>query len=420
MNFIIRGDIAYSVDKNTIETKKNHYLAVVDGKVEGIYENKPDFDFDFYDYENRLIIPGMVDLHIHAPQYAFRGLWMDMELLDWLNCHTFPEESKYADISYADKAYGIFVNDLKNSATTRACIFATIHKEATDLLMEKLEDSGLCSYVGKVNMDRNSPDILRENDCKASIDATLEWVKSSSRFRNTHPILTPRFIPSCTDELMKELGKLTEEYGLCLQSHLSENKSEISWVSDLCPWSESYTDAYDQFRTLGSNSKTIMAHCIWCDDEEMKLLKERGTFVAHCPSSNNNLASGIAPVKKYLEQGIHVGLGSDVAGGTDCSIIKHISLAIQMSKLYWRLIDQESKPLTLEEAFYLATLGGGEFFGKVGSFKKGYEADILVLDESGIPTTIEDLNIKERLERFIYLNDDRDVIHKFVSGRKIY
>ena len=420
MNFIIRGDIAYSIDKDTIITKKNHYLVVQNGLIQAISETKPELNYKFYDYSGKLIIPGMIDLHVHAPQYSFRGLWMDMELLDWLNFHTFPEEAKYKNLDYANQAYDIFVNDIKNSATTRAVIFSTIHKDASLLLMDKLEKSGLKTYVGKVNMDRNSPDILRETDYKASISDTKLWLEKCHDYNNTKPIITPRFIPSCTDELMRELGNLVIENKIALQSHLSENKGEIEWVKELCPWSKNYSDAYDKFGTFGKYSKTIMAHCVWCDDDEVKLIKNRGVFIAHCPTSNSNLASGIAPIKKYLNNNMRVGLGSDVAGGTDKSIIKLVPFTIQMSKLYWRLVDQDIPPITFEEAFYMATKGGGEFFGNVGSFEKGFEADILILDEDNLPTTMNNLEIIERLERFFYLTDDRDVLHKFVSGKQIF
>lgn len=157
---------------------------------------------------DQLIIPGFTDLHLHAPQYAYRGTGMDLELLDWLNTITFPQEAKYADLSYAKKAYSIFVDDLKHSFTTRACIFATLHRPATELLMDMLEESGLTTMVGKVNMDRNGAPELQEKSAQASAQDTRQWLEEiKGRYDHTYPILTPRFTPSCTDELMTELGK---------------------------------------------------------------------------------------------------------------------------------------------------------------------------------------------------------------------
>ena len=171
-----------------------------------------------------LIIPGMVDLHIHAPQYAFRGMGMDYELIEWLNTQTFPEEAKYADAEYAKKAYAIFVENMRKSATTRACIFGTIHREATEILMDLMEESGLVSYVGKVNMDRSAPESLTEESADMSAFSTFGWINDiRERYQYTRPILTPRFILSCTDELMEQLREVQRTYQLPVQSHLSEN-----------------------------------------------------------------------------------------------------------------------------------------------------------------------------------------------------
>lgn len=419
---IIKGDICYSTTKDHMEFHENAFLICQDEKVAGIYDELPmEYqDCPVLDYSGRLIIPGMTDLHIHAPQYAFRGLGMDMELLDWLNTHTFPEEAKYNDLDYAARAYEIFTEDLKRSATTRACIFGTLHVPATLKLMEKLEQSGICAYVGKVNMDRNSPDFLIEKNAAESKKATIEWIQSASEnFQNVKPILTPRFIPTCSDELMDKLREIQQQYHLPVQSHLSENQGEIEWVKELCPDAAFYGDAYDQHGLFGTDVPTIMAHCVHSSDDEIKRMKENGVYVAHCPQSNTNLSSGIAPARTYLDLDMNIGLGTDIAGGPGLSMFKACADAIQVSKLYWRLIDDSKKPLCMEEGFYLATKGGGSFFGKVGSFEEGYEADILVLDESNMKHPLK-LSAKERLERFLYLADDQCVLHKFVAGRQLF
>lgn len=420
--FILKGNICYSRDKDSLQVVKRGYLVCEKGISQGVFEELPDKykGIPVKDCKDDLIVPGMADLHLHAPQYAFRGLGMDLELLDWLDQHTFPEEGKYRDREYAGKAYGIFAEDMKFSATTRACVFATLHVNSTELLMDLLEDTGLKTYVGKVNMDRNSPDYLCEENAQASLDATQTWLKDvSGRYQNTKPILTPRFIPTCSDELMRGLKKIQEKYQLPLQSHLSENLGEIDWVQELCPTSRFYGDAYDSFGLFGREVPTIMAHCVHSTKEEMALMKAQGVYVAHCPQSNTNLSSGIAPVRTYLEEGVPLGLGTDIAGGASLSMFRCISDTIQVSKLRWRLSDQELKPLTVEEAFYLATKGGGSFFGRVGSFEPGYEADILVLDDSSLRHP-QELTVKERLERMIYLADERNIAAKYVAGRRIF
>ncbi|WP_394522866.1 amidohydrolase family protein [Lacrimispora sp. JR3] len=421
-NFVLKGNICYSEDRNLLRTVEQGYLVCLEGKSEGVWKELPEqfFNLPLTDWGDKMIIPGLTDLHIHAPQFAFRGLNMNLELLDWLNTNTFPEEAKYKELDYAKKAYQIFADTMKKSGTTRACIFATIHRPATELLMDLMEETGLKTMVGKVNMDRNSPDYYCENSAEESVRDTEEWLEHVTKgYANVSPILTPRFIPSCTDELMDRLSRLQKKYQLPVQSHLSENQSEIGWVKELCPASRFYADAYDQFGLFGGKVKTVMAHCVYSSEEEIALMKKRGVFIAHCPQSNTNLSSGVAPVRTYLDQKMNLGLGTDVAGGSGESIFRAMVDAISVSKLRWRLLDESLKPVTLEEAFYMGTLGGGAFFGKVGSFLKGYEFDALILDDSSLPHP-QPLSLKERLERFIYLSDDRHIIGKFTEGSRIF
>lgn len=426
-NCILKADILYSRDREDLAAWENAYLVCAGGVSGGVYasiEELPEEyrSFSRLDYSGQLVIPGLTDLHIHAPQYGFRGLYGDMELLEWLNRHTFPEEARYEELSYAKKAYELFVEDIRKGPTTSFCAFASIHVPATELLMELTEERGLKAYIGKVNMDRNSPEYLCETT-EASFRETLKWLSEveKRRFRHVKPILTPRFIPSCTDELMGRLGELIRETGLPLQSHLSENQSEISWVKELCTEASCYGDAYDRQGCFGGyGNKTIMAHCVWSTEEEQMQMQKNGVFIAHSPSSNTNLASGIAPVRKYLEQGLSVGLATDLSGGTSPSMFRMITDAIGVSKLYWRLMDQSKKPLTFPEAFYLATKGGGAFFGKTGGFEKGYSFDALVLSEEGLSTPLEGLSPAERLERYCYLAGERPVAHKFVCGRQLF
>ncbi|MCD8362083.1 MAG: amidohydrolase family protein [Lachnospiraceae bacterium] len=418
---VLKGDICYSKSLGELTTLEQGFLVCEDGLVAGVYERLPErfAGVPLQDFGHQLIIPGLVDLHVHAPQYSYRGMHMDLELLDWLNHYTFPEEAKYTDTDYARKRYPVFVDDLRRSATTRACIFATVHVPATEILMDLLERSGLRTMVGKVNMDRNAPDYLCEESAEVSAQETVEWVKDCrKRYRNTKPILTPRFTPSCTDALMENLKMIQMRYGLPLQSHLSENLSEIEWVKELCPQAEFYGDAYDRFGLFGVDCPTVMAHCVYSDEREIRRMKENGVFIAHCPESNMNVSSGIAPVRRFLEEGLHVGLGSDVAGGADLSIFTAMMHAIQASKLRWRLVDESLRPLSAAEAFYLGTKGGGAFFGKVGSFEPGYEFDAVVLDDSRIADPRE-YKILDRLERFIYLHQEQDVKAKYVAGREL-
>ncbi len=420
-NFVLKGNICYSEGPEQITLKPNHYLVCREGLCAGVFPALPEqyAGLEVRDCGEAIIIPGLTDLHVHAPQYSYRGLGMDMELLDWLDTYTFPEEAKYRDLAYADLAYSQFARALKHSFTTRGAIFATVHSPATLSLMDKMEESGLVSYVGKLNMDRNCPDYLSEGSAEASLASTEQWLcLCKDRYRRTAPILTPRFIPSCTDGLLKGLGELAAKYHLPVQSHLSENFGEIALVQRLCPASEFYGDAYDRFGLFGGENPCIMAHCVHSGEEEIALMKKNGVFVAHSPLSNSNIASGVAPMSKYLKEGLNVGLASDIAGGDTENMFRVMADAIRSSKLRWRLLDQEVKPLSVDEAFYMATLGGGKFFGKVGSFAPGYELDALVLDDTALVHP-QELSLRARLERLFYLADERQIAAKFVRGRQI-
>ena len=207
-NFVCKGDICYSKDKNTLQTCKDGYLVCENGVSAGVFAKLPEKyqDFPLLDYTGKLILPGFTDLHVHAPQYRFRALGMDLELLEWLDTHTFPQEAKYVDTDFARKNYARFVEEMRKGPNTRGCIFGTIHRQSTEVLMELLEEAGLCAMVGKVNMDRHSPDILRETTEESAAE-TIQWLADvADKFPHVKPILTPRFLPSCTDELLEKLA----------------------------------------------------------------------------------------------------------------------------------------------------------------------------------------------------------------------
>ena len=413
--FALKGNIIHTPSPKCFEVYENAFLVCKNGLIEEITCEKPQ-NIPVCDYSGRIIIPAMTDLHLHAPQYTYRATGMDMELLEWLDKNAFPEESRYADPDYADRAYTIFADDLKKSPTANAVIFSTIHTNATLILMDKLENTGLNTMVGKVNMDRGCPEYIKETAAE-SLRETEKWIEGSKHFKNTTPIITPRFYPACTDELLKGLAEIRRKYNLPVQSHLSENRDEIALVQRLAPESRFYGDAYDRFGLFGGDYKTVMAHCVHSGDGEIELMAENGVFVAHCPQSNTNICSGIAPVRRYLNYGLNLGLGTDVAGGAHLSMFRVITDAIQVSKLRQCTLDGSLPYLKLYEAFFMATKGGGAFFGKTGAFEKGYSADILVLNDSSIPSPRE-FTALERLERIIYLTGYEAIEAKFVKGIK--
>jgi len=414
--FLVKGTFIDTITKDEFRIRKG-YILVEDGLTKDFSEENPDKSLKLFDYTDKLIIPGLSDLHIHAPQYPNMGLGMDLELLGWLDTYTFPEESKFKDPEYAKKIYQTFVDDLAKSATTRASIFATLHTDVTLLLMDLLEQKKICAYVGKVGMDRNCPDFYIEKNGKEETKRFVEECEKRN-YKFVKPIITPRFTISCTDEYMEYMGKLAKEHNIPVQSHLSENLGEIDFVKQLRPNDKFYAESYDKSGLFGKEVKTVMAHCVHCPKEEKELIKKNGVYVAHCPTSNSNLSSGICPAGKFLREGYNIGLGSDVSGGHTLDLFEVIRHAIEMSKMHLRYIDLNKKGLTLPETFYMASNKGGSFFGKVGVFEKDYEFDALVLDESLIPS-VRTYNEKERLERFIYHKNAR-IESKFIRGNKIF
>ena len=418
MKKVYRANILFTKEKNSFEVVEKGYVAVEDGRVAGVSTDLASLDCEgaeVTDFGDCLLIPAMNDMHVHAPQYRNQGVAMDLELLPWLQNYTFPEESKYADADYAERMYRRFVRDMWRFGTMRACVFSTVHTESTRLLMHLFQEAGMGALVGKVAMNRNCPEAL----CESVEDAVQGNEALIAEFNHpdalVRPIITPRFVPSCTPEMLRACGELAAKYQLPVQSHLSENTSEIAWVRDLEQESSCYGDAYNRYGLFGQ-TPTVMAHCVWTSGEELELMKRNKVMVAHCPTSNFNLSSGLAPVRTFLEEGMRVGLGSDISGGHDLNIFRMMVYAIQVSKMHYQH-NHDKAFLTLSEAFWLATKSAGSFFGRIGSFEPGYEFDALVIDDSDLNHS--DYSLLHRLERYVYLGDDRHIVHRFCRGREI-
>ena len=433
MKTIYKAHILFTKEQTRFEVVENGYIAVEDGLVAGVAGSLselktecPTFNVDqveVVDFGDKLLIPAMNDMHVHAPQVHNQGVAMDLELLPWLQNYTFPEESKYADVQYAERMYRRFLHTQWLFGTMRSVVFGTVHTESTRLLMKLYQEAGMGALVGKVAMNRNCPDTLSE-----VVDAYVEGQESLIADANSslftlhsslpplvRPIITPRFVPSCTPELLQACGELAAKYQLPVQSHLSENTSEIAWVAELEPESKSYGDAYNRYGLFGQ-TPTIMAHCVWTKGHELELMKQNGVMVAHCPTSNFNLSSGMAPIRSLLDEGVSIGLGSDISGGHDLNMFRMLVYAIQVSKMHYQL-DHDKAFLTLPEIFWIATKSAGSFFGKVGSFEPGYDFDALVIDDSVLYPS--EYSLLHRLERFIYLGDDRQIVHRFCRGQEI-
>lgn len=332
--------------------------------------------------------PGFIDTHIHASQYPNAGIFGNSTLLDWLDTYTFPLEASLEDLSVAEKVYTKIVQRTLSHGTTTATYYTTIDPESTKLMGKICSTHGQRALVGKVCMDVNSPDFYIESakKCLKSCEDVIEYLQDDLKDSKILPILTPRFAPTCSRDLMVKLSEMSEKFGdLHIQTHLSENDNEIEWVSSLFPECENYTDVYDRYKLL--TKKTVLAHCVHLSNDEAQLIKERECGISHCPISNSSITSGECKVRWLLDQGISVGLGTDVSGGYACSILATARQAHLVSR---HLAMKENDPkvrehvkLSLADALFLATTGGAQTLdmqNKLGTFDIGKQFDTQLID----------------------------------------
>ena len=412
---VLKGTIVSAPRPGEPDITENGFLVAEDGCIVGVFPELPQqyAAAPVEDFGDALILQSFADLHLHAPQYPMLGTGMDLPLLDWLNIHTFPLEARFADPDYARETYRALAKELISLGTTRVCMFSSLHADATLILMEELEAAGVTGYVGKVTMDRNAAPGVLEETTEESMSETLRWLEGCRKFRYVKPMLTPRFIPSCTDEVMAFLGELVRERGLPVQSHLSENDKEIEWVKELHPDCTRYWEAYAKFGLW--TDRTVMAHCIWSDEVERKEMKDTGVTVVHCAGSNANVCSGVAPVRKMLDEGLKVTLGSDIAGGDQLNMFDVIVTTIRTSKFVYMHDNKQTPYLTVPEGWYLATSAGAEFFGEKPGFAPGNPLHCLVLADDTLPPLTAD----QRFERCIYRRQEDAIRAVWSAGRRV-
>lgn len=414
---VLRGNIISAPNLGELQCCERGSIVYEDGAILGVFQNLPErfLSAQAEDFGSCLILQGFADMHLHGPQYPMVGTGMDLPLLKWLEKYAFPTEARFSDLGYAREIFLQLADELKRNGTTRVCMFSSIHTDATIALMDILEQAGICGYVGKVNMDRNGASYYEEST-EESKSETIRWLKLSEKFSRIRPILTPRFTPSCSDTLMQWLGDLSKERNLPVQSHLSENRGEIDFVHSLHPDTERYWESYSKFGLF--HQHVLMAHCVYSDAIERKALKDYGVTVVHCPDSNINIISGISPVRKMLDEGVHLTLGSDIAGGSQLSMLSAMRMAIRSSKVRAMDPERDEKPITAAEAYYLGTSAGAAFFGEKPGFAKGNPLHSIVIDDTFLPDT-DRLSLTDRLERAIYRTDSRNVAAVYSGGKRI-
>ncbi|MCM3389493.1 guanine deaminase [Ureibacillus chungkukjangi] len=381
------------------------------------------------------ILPGFIDLHVHAPQWAQAGTALDLPLEDWLNAYTFPVEAKFSDIDFAQAVYEDLVKTLLANGTTTVLYFATVHKQASLLLAKICSLLGQRGLVGKVVMDNDDqcPDYYRDADTATALKETEEFIIEVQQLneqtkQGVYPVVTPRFIPSCTDEALQGLGELAAKYNTHIQSHCSESDWQHGYVKDRYDKNDAF--ALNDFGLL--QEKSVMAHCNFIADEDAKLFAETGTAAAHCPVSNVFFSNGVFPAKHIHELGVDIGLGTDVSGGFSPSLYDNIRQAVIASRMLEEGVDTtisadkrgvDSSRLTTNEAFYLATAGGGESLSlPIGKIEENYAWDVQIINTNLQNGKLPIFNdpLEDIFQKILYLARPENIREVWVQGEKVH
>jgi guanine deaminase len=387
--------------------------------------------------DGMVLLPGFVDLHVHAPQYPQLGRALDVPLEVWLHKYTFPLEARYAAAAFARRVYRRLVTDLLATGTTTALYFATVHVEATRILADICLEEGQRALVGKVAMDdpQSCPDYYRDASPEAAVAGTWEVIDHirshpANRDGRVRPVVTPRFIPSCTDAALQGLGELARECGCHVQTHCSES----DWAHGYVLARHGMTDAasLDRFGLLRAGS--VLAHSNFLTADDMDLLAARQAAVAHCPVSNAYFAGAVFPLRAALEKGVRVGLGTDISGGPISSILDAMRAAVMVSRMLESGVDPALPPrqrsamadarIDFREAFHLATAGGGDALNlPVGRFAPGCHFDALAIDPAAEDGTIRlwDVEADDEmlLETILYTASKPNIAGVWVGGAQV-
>ena len=413
------GDPGASEDARDVEYFADGLLIVEDGRVdklgpaEALLGTVGD-SVPVTDLGGKLLIPGMIDCHVHYPQIDMIASY-GAQLLDWLNRYAYPEEQKFRNAAHAREVAEFFADELLRNGTTSALVFATVHRVSVDAMFEAARARNMRLLTGKVLMDTGCPEALRDT-------ADLAYRESRELIEKWHGLdrlgyaITPRFALTSTAAQLEAMGKLAGEFpDVHVHTHLAENHGEIAAVARRFPEGRSYLDVYRQYGLL--RDRSVFAHCLHLDDTDRRDLSDHGGAIAFCPSSNLFLGSGLFDLQSADDAGIATGVGTDVGGGTSLSLLRTLGDA-------YKVLQLRGQSLPAYKALYLATLGAAKALGlddRIGNFASGKEADFVVLDPTATAMTARRTSNAEdpaeRLFALMTLGDDRQVYATYVMGQ---
>lgn len=419
----LRGDLldfteepAWSeVESPAVRWRPDHWLLIEDGVIAGAQPEDPDPSWQRHDHRGRLVMPGFIDTHVHMPQLDVIGSY-GSELIDWLDTYTFPAETLYADPARCTAGAKLFIDALLTHGTTSAVVFATSHKCSADALFEAARQRGMRLVTGKVLQDRHSPDGLRDDVAQAERDCIDLIERWHGRDRLAYAV-TVRFAPSSSPAQLAMAGALcAADDTLYMQTHVAESRAEVAWARELFPQARSYLDVYARAGLL--HPRSVLAHGIWLDDVDRAAVRESGAQIAHCPSSNLFLGSGLFDWRAAVATGMPVSLATDVGGGTSLSMVRTLAEAYKVQAM-------GGHRLTAWCALHAATRGAAQALQlghEIGSFDPGRSADVCVWNWAADPVAARRLEVArslhERIFAWLTLADDRNLVAAYVAGHR--
>lgn len=368
------------------------------------------------DHRPHLIMPGFIDTHLHFPQMQVIGSYA-ANLLEWLNTYTFIEEQRFADPAHGAHIATHFFDEMVRHGTTTSAAYCSVHKASADAYFAEALKRNMLVIGGKVMMDRNAPDALRDTP-QQGYDETKQVIAEWHGKGRNHVAITPRFAITSTPEQMEAARTLAGEFpDLFIQTHLSENREEIEFTCSLYPEAKDYTDIYDRYGLLGK--KSLFGHCIHLSDREADVMSESGSVAVHCPTSNLFLGSGLFPLRRLTqrEKPVRVAFATDIGGGTSYSMLRTLDEAYKIQQL----LGERMNPL---ESFYFATRGNAEALSlsdRIGTLDDGTDADLIVLSAAATPAMALKMQVVETLSEELFLlqtmGDDRAIVETYVAGQ---